>query len=146
MTWQARVDAALALIGNVPGCTKTAAKLRRARIRYDPNLDDRAQVSWAGTLTLGLEPFAETGDAGLVSLAGTLAHEAYHLSQFPLLKTVSFWAGIAGRTHTMARYERPAYRFQAQFLDALAAVRPDLAELCACERDAALSSFAACYE
>ena len=141
-----RVEAALVLMESVPGYAETAHKLRRIRLRYNPHLGDRAQVSWTGTLTLGLEPFAEEGSAGLVSLTGTLAHEAYHLSQFPLLKTVSFWVGVATHTHTMRRYERPAYGFQSQFLDALAAARPDLASFALRERRAALISFAACYE
>lgn len=140
------MDAALALIGSVPGYAGTVQTLRRARLRYNPHLPDRAQVSWTGTLTLGSEPFAEAGDAGEVSLAGTLAHEAYHLTQFPLLKTASFWAGVVTRTSTMARYERPAYQFQAHFLDSLARTRPDLAEQCRREKAAALASFAAAYE
>ena len=120
-------------------------RLRRTRIVINPQLSDRAQVDWRGTLSLGPQVFAEEGDAGMVSLAGTLVHEAFHLSQFPLLKTVSFWAGVATKTNVMARYERPAYEAQARFLIALAAVHPDLASLAGCERAAALSSYNAEY-
>jgi hypothetical protein len=46
-------------------------------------------------------------------------HEANHLRQNPLLKTVSFWGGVVTRTPGMRRYEQPAYQAAVDFLEAV---------------------------
>ena len=137
--------AALDLIGTVPGYAATAEALRRARLRYDPRLADRAQTSLRGVITLGPEPFAGTAEAARVGLAGTLIHEHTHTRQHPFLKTRSVWAGVLTGTAPMGRYERPAYQRQADFLQALADAHPSLRPVALRERAAALASFAALY-
>lgn len=147
-TWRECLDAALALIGSTPGYQGVAADLSRlrdrGRIRFAPDLTDRAHAGLLGALTLGPEVFA---DNSALSLAETLVHEHYHLfRQRSLLKTVSFWAGVATRTPTMARYEQPAYAAALRFLRAIARARPDLADEAAREAAAVEATFAANYE
>jgi hypothetical protein len=136
---------AITLIESVPGYTATAADLRRRPIRFDPRLPDRARAGLLGGISLGPEPFAGSPDAVRVGLTGTLVHEHFHTRQNPLRKSWSFWIGILTRTHPMRRYEEPAYRCQAAFLQALADHRPRLRPIALRERVAALASFAAAY-
>lgn len=145
MTERARIAEAIDLIGSVPGYAETAQDLRQRRIRYRPNFTDRGQVSLWGTILLGPEPFEGAGEAGRVSLAGTLVHEHWHTRQSPILKTVSFWRGVFTRTHPMRRIEWPAYRRQAGFLQSLADSCPSLQDIARRERAAALVSFTAVY-
>jgi hypothetical protein len=133
------------LIASVPGFDKAAQDLRRIRIRYAPRLTDRALVTLWGTILLGPSAFVGTRDEIRVGVAGTLVHEHTHVRQPCLLKTWSFWAGVATRTHPMHRYEWPAYARQAQFLQVLAAAQPELRFLTERELMAALDSFAAHY-
>jgi hypothetical protein len=139
------IPAAIQLIGQVPGYAAVAQELAdllaRGRIRYVPELPDRGQATLNGTILLGPEPF--TGS--IVGLAETLVHENFHRHQFPLLKTASFWAGVATRTPIMQRYERPAYEAALQFLKALTVARPEYAAEVAAERAAIIAQFAAEY-
>lgn len=144
MTRQA-VDNALDLIAATPGYEHAARRLRRARIRLDPGLSDRAQTSLGGQITLGPEPFAGTGDAARVSLAGTLIHEHFHLRQNPLEKTASFWLGIATRRHPMRRYEAPAYAAHLEFLRQLACAHPALEDEAHREINQVRAAFACHY-
>ncbi len=142
------LDAALTLIAATPGYEAMAADLSRlrdrGRIRFAPDLSDRAHAGLLGALLLGPEVFAANS---ALSLAETLVHEHHHLfRQPPLLKTVSFWAGVATRTPTMARYERPAYDAALDFLAAVARAHPDLADEAATETSAVEATFAANYE
>lgn len=141
------LDDTLALIASTPGYEAVAADLSRlrdrGRIRFAPDLADRAHAGLLGALTLGPEAF--DGNSAL-SLAETLVHEHHHLfQQPPLLKTVSFWAGVATRTPVMARYERPAYAAALGFLQAIARARPDLADEATREASAVEATFAANY-
>ncbi len=145
MNHQQRITDAIQLIAAVPGYATVAADLSRTRIRYVPHLTDRAQTTLRRAIIIGPEPFADPGDAGLVSLAATLVHEHYHTRQNPFLKTFSFWLGIFTRTHPLRRYEAPAYARQLAFLDALAASHPPFAALARHERAAVLASFTAHY-
>jgi hypothetical protein len=137
---------ALALIASVPGYESVARDLARLRITYVPTLKDRGQASLHGHIRIGPETLEGGGDTALVSLAGTLVHEHSHTCQNPFLKTLSFWTGIATRTHPMRRYERPAYEHQAAFLAALSRVRPDLAPAALWERTASQLSYQTCYD
>ena len=146
-TRRERLNAALALIASTPGYEVVAADLSRlhdrGRIRFAPDLADRAHAGLLGALTLGPEAFDDNSALGL---AETLVHEHHHLfRQPPLLKTVSFWAGVATRTPTMARYERPAYDAALGFLAAVARAYPDLADEAAREASAVEATFAANY-
>lgn len=134
---------ALALIASVPGYETVAADLRRADLRFDPDFPDRGDASLRGVITLGPEPFSEA--APVVSVAATLVHEHFHTRQNPFLKTVSFWTGIATKTPTMARYERPAYARQVEFLDALAAAWSEWADAARRERDAVNAAYGSLY-
>jgi hypothetical protein len=121
------LDEALHLIGATPGYEALAQQLAQLRadgkIRFDENLEDRAQAGLWGTITLGPEAI----ESSALSLAQTLVHEAWHLRQNPFLKTVSFWSGVFTRTHPMRRYEAPAYRAAWQFLEAVKMAHPPLA-------------------
>ena len=139
------IGAAIDLIRSVPGYQAVADDLRRAHVRFDPHLPDRARVSLRGVITLGPEPFAGPSEAILVSIAGTLVHEHWHTRQNPFEKTWSFWAGVLTRTHPMRRYEARAYRRQAIFLRALAAAHPASWAYARHEQEAALASFASLY-
>ena len=135
---------ALALIASVPGYDGVAAELSELRARGKlrvANISDRGQASVWGTITLGPEAF----EGGAVGLAETLVHERFHLTQFPLSKTVSFWSGVFTRTPVWRRLERPAYRAALEFLGALAAARPELADECFTEAEAVRASFLAHY-
>jgi hypothetical protein len=142
-----RVLGAIALVDSVPGYHRVAARLRRLTIKYDDSLPDRAQTTLRFQIIVGPKSFSDypTDDAGTIGLAATLVHEEFHTRQNPLLKTLSFWAGICTGTHPMARYEWPAYRAQTTFLRALAAVRPDLADDALREIDAIQSAVESYY-
>ena len=139
-----RLDDAIALIARVPGYEGVAAELSELRVRGRlrvANISDRGQASVWGTITLGPEAF----EGGAVGLAETLVHERFHLTQFPLAKTASFWGGVFTGTPVWCRLERPAYRAALAFLDALAAARPELADECFSESEAVRASFSAHY-
>ena len=121
-----RLGDALALIARTPGYADEARALadwqEAGRIRFVPDLTDRAHAGLLGAITLGPEAF----DGTALSLAQTLIHEHWHIArQSPLQKTPSFWAGVATGTPVMARYERPAYRAAPAFLDTVAAALPE---------------------
>lgn len=141
----AAIASAIDLIASVPGFAQAAQDLRRSRVRFRADFVDRGQVSLLGTILLGPEPFDGAGEIGRVSLAATLVHEHWHTRQNPLEKTVSFWGGVFTRTHPMRRVEWPAYRRQAEFLQALATVIPALHDIALQERDAVILSFTAVY-
>ena len=118
---------ALRIIRTTPGYAEVGIELAQMacedRIRLDPALDDRAHAGLLGTITLGPEA---TGSSPL-SLAQTLVHEHFHLRrQNPLLKTLSFWSGVASRTHVMKRYEQPAYQAAHDFPEAVKRAHPVL--------------------
>ena len=140
----ALLDEALALIGSVPGYEAVAAQLAglraRGRLRVE-EISDRGTASVWGVITLGPEAF----EGGLVGLAETLVHERFHLTQFPLARTVSFWGGVLTWTPVWRRLERPAYRAALDFLAALAAARPELAEECSSEAESVRAAFLAHY-
>jgi hypothetical protein len=95
------------------------------RVRVNLALEDRAQAGLLGTITLG----PEAAQAGALSLAQTLVHEHFHLRrQHPLQKTVSFWSGVLSRSSVMRRYEQPAYQAAWDFLEAVKAAQPHLAQ------------------
>ncbi len=121
-----RVADAIARIGSVPGYEHVSAQLttllESGHILHDSDLSDRAVVEWTGRMILGEEPF----EGPRVGLEETLVHEHHHRHrQANLLKSASFWAGIATRTPVMARYERPAYRAALKYLAEVARSRPD---------------------
>jgi len=123
-----RVAEAIERIASVPGYGPVARDLAgwldAERIHFDPALADRAVVEWTGRVVLGPEPFEGPG----IGLEETLVHEHHHrMRQRNLMKSASFWAGVATRSHVMARYERPAYRAALAYLEAAAAARPDIA-------------------
>ena len=136
---------AIRLIEHVPGYTLTARELAdllsRGGIRFVPTLPDRGQATLIGIILLGPEPF----EGHILGLAETLVHEAFHRHQFPLLKTASFWAGVATRTPVMRRYERPAYEATMRFLETVESAFPELAEAARQEREAVAATFAACF-
>ena len=106
----ARIKEAIDLVAQTPGYMEIARDLlllqSRGRIRYVPEMTDRAHAGLTGSLTLG--PEALWGS--VLSLAETLVHEHYHLRrQGHLAKTLSFWRGVFTRSPTMRAYERPAY-------------------------------------
>jgi hypothetical protein len=80
----------LRLVRSTPGYAQIGVQLGQldadGRIKVNLDLEDRAQASLLGMITLG----PEAAEASVVSLAQTLVHEAHHLRQNPLLKTVSF--------------------------------------------------------
>ena len=143
--WQ--LSNAIALIGSVPGYESEAAILREmlvdGRIRYVETLEDRAHAGLLGTITMGPEPFAPGGT--LLGLAETLVHERFHLTQNPLEKTASFWAGVATKTDAMARYEKPAYQAAATFLERFRETFPDLAAESEAELVAVRDTFESSY-
>ena len=113
-----RFDAAVALIGAVPGYSAVAVELSawkaKGQVRWDPGLPDRAVVHFLGHMTMGPEPF----DGHLAGLAETLVHEHHHrFRQHHWQKTVSYWTGIATGSPPMARYERPATLASLRFLE-----------------------------
>ena len=118
---------AIRLIQSTPGYAQTGVALTqmasKGRIRLDPDLEDRAQAGLLGTITLG----PEAVESSALSLAQTLIHEYFHLRQNPLLKTVSFWSGVASRTPVMKRYEQPAYQAAMDFLETVKHQHPHLA-------------------
>jgi len=124
----ASIQQAVQLIQATPGYAKTGVELAQMasenRIRVNLDLDDRAHAGLMGAITLG----PEAANSSFLSLAQTLVHEHFHLQQNPLLKTASFWSGVATRTSPMLRYEKPAYQAAFQFLEAIKKVRPALAD------------------
>lgn len=140
-----RFQAAVALIAQTPGYASVAHDLQirfhSGRVRFVPGLADRGQATLSGVLLIG----PEAADGSTLGFAETLVHEQYHLHQFPLLKTVSFWAGITTRTPTMRRYEKPAYRAAYHFLLAVAQTLPDLQSEARQEMAAVASVFASEY-
>lgn len=133
---------ALRLIRSTPGYTEVGVHLAQLAsegdIRVDMSLQDRAQTDLRGIITLG----PEAVEASALSLAQTLVHEAYHLRQNPLWKTVSFWSGVVTRTPVMRRYEQPAYQTAIDFLEAAKNAHPHLAEEAILEQDAIRQVFA----
>ena len=121
------LQAALRLVGSTPGYVEVGMALAQLssdnRLRFDPNLEDRAQTALTGVMTIG----PEAAESSPLSLAQTLVHEHFHLGQNPLLKTVSFWSGVATKTNVMKRYEEPAYRAAYDFLEAVKQAHPNLA-------------------
>lgn len=119
---------AIRLIQSTPGYAKIGVALAQMasenRIRTDANMEDRAQAGLLGTITLGPEAI----ESSALSLAQTLVHEHFHLHQNPLLKTVSFWSGVLAKSPTMKRYEQPAYQAGIDFLEAVKAKHPHLAD------------------
>lgn len=137
-----RLAAAIGLIESVPGYEAVAAHLRQCTIRYVPTLEDRGEVTrFSGVVLIGPEAL----QSGLVGLAETLVHEEYHTRQHPLCKTHSFWSGVFTRTDVMARYERPAYRAAANFLEALARAHPEHADEARAEAEVVRASYTAFY-
>ena len=139
------LEQAIAIIAITPGYAPAAQALRRlmarGRIRFHAELEDRAQAGLTKTITLGPEAM----ESHPVSLAQTLVHELFHLHQNPLLKTVSFWSGVATRTPVMRRYEQPAYRAAYDFLEAVKSSQPDFAEIAQSEQEAIQQVFARDY-
>ena len=140
----ALLEEALALIGSAPGYGAVAAHLAalraRGRIRVEA-ISDRGTASVWGVITLGPEAF----EGGAVGLAETLVHERFHLTQFPLAKTVSFWGGVFTGAPVWRRLERPAYRAALDFLSSLSLARPDLEGECLSESEAVRAAFLAHY-
>ncbi len=136
---------ALNLIAATPGYQRHADELRRlaerGRIRFDAAMEARAEAGLTKTITLGTEALG----AHPLSLAQTLVHELYHLHQHPLLKTVSFWSGVATNTPRMRRYEQPAYRAAYEFLEAVKTSQPGLAAFAQSEQNAISQVFAEGY-
>jgi hypothetical protein len=135
---------ALALIASVPGYETIARSLHdkqtSGKLRLE-NIADRGSASVWGVIRIGPEVLAD----GPVALSATLVHEQFHTTQFPLVKTGSFWAGVVTGTPVWRRLERPAYRAAVGFLQALARARPDLAAECAREIGATCASFQSLY-
>jgi hypothetical protein len=129
-------QSALQLLAATPGYEMMARELnqlaQKRRILVDESLADRAQTGLLKTIVLGPEAAASSP----LSLAQTLVHEQFHLHQNPLLKTVSFWSGIATRTPVMARFERPAYRAAWVFLEAVACAHSCLSSEARAEQNA----------
>jgi hypothetical protein len=142
---EAAIDAALLLIALTPGYEAVASDLSgrraRGRVRIVPDLQDRAQATLSGVVLIGPEAL----EGGTLGLAQTLVHEAYHLRQFPLEKTASFWLGVATGKPVMRRYEAPAYQAALRFLETVAAAFSELASEAAHEAAAVRATFAACY-
>jgi hypothetical protein len=140
-----RVRQAVELVARTPGYESEASELadllRRGRLRYAPELEDRALVTLTGVIKLGPEAL----DGSLVGLAETLVHERYHLHQPHLHKTASFWAGVATRTPVMRRYERPAYLAGLRFLQAVERAFPHLAETARGEQEDVAATFYAVF-
>jgi hypothetical protein len=138
------LDDALALIASVPGYEGVARSLRDkqtgGKLRLEA-IEDRGSASVLGVIRIGPEVLAD----GPVALAATLVHEHFHTTQFPLVKTVSFWVGAFTGTHVWQRLERPAYQAAVEFLETLALARPDLAAECGREIEATRASFQAFY-
>jgi hypothetical protein len=136
--------AALALVEATPGYEAIGADLQQhwesGKLRIEP-ISDRGTTSFRGVIRIGPETLAD----GPIATAATLVHEHHHTTQFPLLKTASFWAGIFTATPVWRRLERPAYQAAVAFLTALALSRPDLAEACQQEIEATRASFASFY-
>jgi hypothetical protein len=132
---------ALRLIRSTPGYTEVGIHLAqlasKGRIEVNLNLPDRAQANLLGTIILG----PEAVQSRPLSLAQTLVHEAHHLGQNPLLKTVSFWTGILTRTPVMRRYEQPAYQAAIDFLEAVRRAHPHMAQEAQAEQAAVRQVF-----
>lgn len=138
-------QSALQLIAATPGYEMAARELaqlaKMGRLYFDASLEDRAKTGLLKTITIGPESAASSP----LSLAQTLVHEQFHLHQNPLLKTVSFWSGVATGSPVMARYERPAYRAAWEFLEAAARVHPHLAAEAHAEQNAISLVFENCF-
>ena len=136
------LQAALRLVGSTPGYIEVGMALAQLlsdkRIRFDPNLEDRAQTALTGIITLG----PEATESSPLSLAQTLVHEHFHTQQNPLMKTVSFWSGVATKSNVMKRYEEPAYRAAYDVLEAVKQAHPALAEEAEAEQMAVRQVFA----
>lgn len=122
------MEDALRLIRSTRGYESVAIDLAQlwagGKIRFNPELPDRANTELWGTITIG----PEAASARPLSLAQTLVHEHHHLRhQHPLQKTASFWSGVASRTNPMRAYEKPAYQAALDFLDAVEQQHPNLA-------------------
>ena len=131
------LNEAIGIVRATRGYEKVAQDLAQLasenRIRFDARMEDRAQASLTGKITLGEEAVCSSA----LSLAQTLVHEHFHLRrQNPLLKTVSFWSGVLSRTPVMARYEKPAYRAAWDFLEAVARSQPHLSSEARAEQNA----------
>lgn len=142
---EATLQEALRIVRAAPGYAAVAVALSQmaseGQIDFDPNLDDRALAGLLGTLTLGPEAM----HASPLSLSQTLVHEHFHLRQNPLLKTLSFWIGVASGTPVMRRYEQPAYQAAHDFLEAVKRVRPALVEEAEFEQRAIRQVFATTF-
>ncbi len=145
LTADPTLENALNLISAIPGYQRHVDELRQlaaqGRIRYHADLEDRAHAGLTNTITLGPEAM----ESHPLSLAQTLVHELYHLHQHPLLKTVSFWSGVATRTPQMRRYEHPAYSAAYEFLEAVKVSQPHLASLAQSEQKAIRQVFRQSY-
>ncbi len=121
------MEDALRLMRSTRGYEKVAIDLAQLwsedKIRFNPELPDRAHIELWGAITIG----PEAANARPLSLAQTLVHEHHHLRQHPLQKTASFWSGVASRTNPMRAYEKPAYQAALDFLDAVEQQHPNLA-------------------
>ena len=137
-----QISQALELICSIRGYKETGIALQKLaaqnRIRFDREMEDRAQTGLLGNITLGPEAIA----SNTVSLAQTLVHEAYHLHQNPFLKTVSFWTGFLTHTPVMRRYEQPAYQAAIDFLADVKRTQPHLAQEAEREQNAMRCVFA----
>lgn len=144
-TSPAAIQDALRLIQATPGYAGVGVELAQmasdGRIRFAPHLEDRAHAGLLGTLTLGPEAM----HAGPLSLAQTLVHEHFHLRQNPLLKTLSFWSGVARGAHVMRRYEQPAYQAAHDFLEAVKRARPAMTAQVEAEQRAIRQVFATTF-
>ncbi|RYG75304.1 hypothetical protein EON80_01080 [bacterium] len=133
---------ALRVIQKTPGYVEVGVELAQmvsdGLVRFDAELEDRAQAGLLGVITLG----PEAVESSPLSLAQTLVHEHFHLRQNPFLKTVSFWSGILQGAHLMKRYERPAYQAAHDFLDAVKRTNPNLANEAEAEQRAIRQVFA----
>ena len=147
MSFSPSFQQALRIIRTTPGYAPIGVELAQMasenQIRVNPALEDRAQADLLGTITLGPEAMEATP----LSLAQTLVHENFHLRrQNPLLKTWSFWSGIATRTHVMKRYEHPAYQAAHDFLEAVKRAHPPLAAEAEAEQNAIRQVFASGFD
>lgn len=122
------IDQALRIIRATRGYESVSADLAQlnadGKIRFNPDLQDRANTELWGAITLG----PEAANARPLSLAQTLVHEHHHLrNQNPLQKTASFWSGVVSHANPMKNYEQPAYQAALDFLDAVETSIPELA-------------------
>ena len=143
----AKISEAITLVRRTPGYAAVAQELAQlladGKIRYYPTLNDRAHTGLTGNVTLGPEPFEDSGT--VLGLAETLVHERFHLHQSPLEKTASFWTGIFTKSDAMIRYERPAYQAAQAFLEAYKAAHPQDLDLADAELYAVRATFQTSY-